>query len=345
MSIRELGFAGALLLGGAPSIAETVKGPQVDNPAAGLAVPLFTPGKAPANTSTPRHFKSMPLKFGSAKIQLSGSNVKIDPAEWKAVAIGEPDGGEPCTLSLIGPATVLLAAHCVDAGSPAGTKPAAVASADVTFGTQVYAMYCTISDRYMTRAPNSAGAPRTSDDVALCDLDREVSGLDAEGLDLTTATPPSTRIRLMGFGCTHLGITDDGYYSYDPADKALRMGEQPVEATGISIYADQQGIYLRTKAVGATQPVLCFGDSGGPVMIVTPNGRRRIVGVNSAMGKVPDATHLTPAFYSYLSPLNSAGFKAFLKNWVDQADIPAIQRRARKVCGYNRAFGTGGCRT
>ncbi|WP_158637949.1 trypsin-like serine protease [Sphingomonas ginsenosidivorax] len=338
-------FAGAVALGAhADACAQSVRGPPVENPAADLAVPLFTPGAPPAPSERVRHFVSVPLKFGGAKIQLSNANVQIDPTEWKTVAIADNQIGEPCTLSLIGPSVVLLAAHCVDAGSPAGTKNGATIGADVKFGSGTYGMRCAISDFYTARKTNAAGAPRSSDDYALCDLSQRVSGLDAEVLDLSTFTPLTTQIRLMGYGCTDLGITDDGYYTYTPSDKALRMGQEPIEATGISIYPDQLGTYIRTTSEGAKQSVLCYGDSGGPVMIVNATGRRRVIGVNSAMGKKPGATHLTPAFYFYLSPLNTVSFRVFVAAWVAQSEVPPQLRKERRVCGFNLSPGIGGCR-
>lgn len=328
----------------APAVAQprdgVVEGPVLSNPNAGLQVPLYTPSEAPNGAVT---FESIPVKFGAGRIQLSGG-YSVDSADWKAVAIGND-----CTLTLVGPQTVLLAAHCVDARQSTGPS---VRAANVTFD-RVYPMQCKISPKYLEHPVNPTRAPRSSHDYALCLLDRPVpSSINPEVLGRHQLTTGSA-VRLMGYGCIDLRITPAGTYAWKDGRvggrKVLRMGDETIDATGISLYPSRSEKYVRTLATGAREPVLCPGDSGGPVLVATatavgqPVTGRRIVAVNSAMGAKPGANASNPAFYSYLSPLETDEFKTFLESFAGPRDGRGPQVR-QKVCGHNVPTGLQGCR-
>jgi hypothetical protein len=320
-------------------------GPPASTPDAGLSAPLWVPGHAP-DPHRSLAFKSLPEKFGTDHVELANAQGTVDLHDWAAVAMTDTQLQETCTLTLVGPAVVLLAAHCVDAGYPVGTSGNGTIGGMVTFASAKYTLQnCGMPDTYKQFAPNPRGAPRGSADFALCELDRNVSGVPPEVISTSVATPHPTPIRLMGSGCTNLGLNSAGDYTWADGKNQLRMGAVDVDAIAISLWTGLPGIYVRTASGVGKEPQLCFGDSGGPVTIDISAGSksRNVVAVNSGLGSQPGATASAPAFYSYLAPLNSQDFRDFLKAWVDAGNTGA-HPRPRIVCGYNRNAGQQGCR-
>ena len=149
---------------------------------------------------------------------------------------------------------------------------------------------------------------------------------------------------LVGYGCVSLGISEDETrYTYKDGSRILRIGERPINAIAVSLFAQRPAQYWRTLSTSDREPAVCYGDSGGPVMYPKIGGSRRVIAVNSALGAAPTATHLQPDFYSYLSPLNTREFKIFVRSWVGKGEggNPA---HPRVVCGFNRPGGLQGCR-
>lgn len=321
-----------------PAATTRVAGPPLARPEAGLLAPLWTPGRPP--TADRRvTFRSIPHLYGPGQIQLSGG-ATVDGADLAAVAFGgAPD--ESCTLTLIGPKAVILAAHCVDAGWPPASQEPKALKGEVRFPEQPpHVMSCEISPAYTQQPLNTMGAPRSPLDYALCELDRPVANVSPESI--STAVISDGPFKLMGFGCFNLRITAQGLYAYDEDTKPpkLRLAQDSVEARDVAIHPGQPGAYIRTLSTSSNEPVICYGDSGGPVMLATADGQgRRVVAVNSGFGATPDASVSRQHFYSYLSPLSSLEFRRFLEAW---AGPPGSIRRI--VCGYNRNAGIGGCR-
>lgn len=343
-------LAVALVTSAAPAGAESEKGPPLQPDGGGLAVPLWTSGK-PASPDRKLHFDSVPKFFKRGQILLSNGTAVVDAKDWRAVAMSKETGNGACTLTLVGPRVALLAAHCVDAGLPPAAPGRSTIPVEAVFDKRVYDLACEMSPKYRQSAVNPMGAPRASDDFALCDVELKGSAASAldevapESLSTDISLSAGANIQMMGYGCTNLGISADGRYTYDRANGTLNMGAEKVEATSISIYPAMAGIYLRALSSDGG-PVLCPGDSGGPVMTGAPAGPgRRVVAVNSALGATPEATAAKPAFNSYFAPLGSADFRSFLRDWVGQLSItdPA-KRKDRRVCGFGITPGTGGCR-
>jgi len=321
-----------------PAVTETLPGPPALQPTAGFVVPMWSPGRPP--TADRRvAFVSVPKLYGPGQIQLSNGTA-IDSADLAAVAFGgAPDAS--CTLTLIGPKVVVLAAHCVDAGWPPDSGETEALAGQVRFGNQQpFNMTCKLSPAYKARKVDLSGGTRSPLDYALCELDRSVANVSPESISL--APVGSVPLTLMGFGCFNLRLTPAGLYEYekDPATPKLRMASDDIDGRDVVTHVDQAGAYLRTLSTSTNEPVVCYGDSGGPVMMKTPDGvRRRVVAVNSGFGPTPDTSPTKQHFYSYFSPFSTAEFQAFLEKWAGpKGNVRLV------VCGYNRDPGIGSCR-
>ncbi|MCU7247251.1 trypsin-like serine peptidase [Pseudomonas koreensis] len=322
---------------------EVKTGPPIKPPDEGLTAPVWTSGRPKAGEKL--SFQSLPLKLGGTKIQLSGGTVVVDLLDWRAIAVSDASDGKMCTLSLVGPRTVLLAAHCVDSQVVPNQSGPQTLSATVRFvaGGNPYKMKCEMSKDYLKWNINDSGVPRSAADYALCELDRRVQDVTYETIALNVNLQVSAVVTLVGHGCESLGISSDDRYTFKDGLRILRIGERPIEAIAISLKEKTPALYWRTLSESDREPALCFGDSGGPVMFPSPGGGRRVVGVNSALGATPTATHLQPSFYSYLSPLSTKEFESFLKEWVAKGE-DGNSTHPRVICGFNMKSGIQGCR-
>lgn len=192
--------------------------------------------------------------------------------------------GSPCTASLIGPATMLTAAHCMTGDTHVRFK----------LRDQRVRGFC-------ERAPGYSDD--RSKDWALCLLEFPILDIRYETLDVTVPSPGS-RVTLTGYGCNAPGGPSDG--------SALRVGIAGLVSRPATFPAETSTIY--TKSVVATGGVVvCPGDSGGPLFVIPSgsfNGTRTIVGVNSRSA----LSHGVSLF----SAVGSAAGSDFVKKWVDR---------------------------
>lgn len=163
-----------------------------------------------------------------------------NPADWPA----SPWVGN-CSSTIVGPSTLLIAAHCIDR-----------ASVSFTIGTTRYSAACTIHPEY--RSNYRA-------DWALCQVSSPVTGVPFEIIAKETdaACARSKKYLLTGYGCTVWG---------GPLDGQLRTGE-----AATTICPSGGNYYVET----VDSVALCSGDSGGAGFVELDDGRRYIVGVNS----------------------------------------------------------------
>lgn len=163
--------------------------------------------------------------------------------------------GGTCTAALIGPATVLFAAHCLGGN----TRIAFRAGPTTVRG------ICTTAPGYNTATHHQ--------DWALCLLQRRVSGIVFETVDAAAKPQPGERVMLSGFGCT----VEDG-----PLDGRLRVGFSDVVRQPAGFRREPSAIFT-ASSITAGEAVLCPGDSGGPLFRSgdDTNSARQIVGVNS----------------------------------------------------------------
>lgn len=149
-----------------------------------------------------------------------------------------------CTASLVGPRTVLTAAHCV------GSK------ISFSVGTDRFSAQCRVNADY--RGNSTA-------DHAACYTDREVTGVPFENVNIDpTHVVKGDKIIQSGFGCTKWGTQ---------LDMKLRVGVSEVLSTPYGSSNDY---------VTGNGAVLCSGDSGGPAWSRdTDGGRDKLISVNS----------------------------------------------------------------
>lgn len=149
-----------------------------------------------------------------------------------------------CTATLIGPRTVVTAAHCTRS------------NARFTIGASRFESSCVTSSQY----PRNATA-----DWSICYTNREVPVEFYENLSLSASdVAVGDEVLLSGFGCQQWGGRLDGQY---------RVGKARVSRVPSGNNHD---------IVAGNGATLCSGDSGGPLWSLLPNGDRdKLLGVNS----------------------------------------------------------------
>lgn len=177
----------------------------------------------------------------------------VDPAFFPAVF--RMTTGGTCTATAIGPATILLAAHCVDH----------LSFIDFVTPDESIAGICEQAPGYEV--------VDDSEDWALCLLERELAGISFESVDLETLPANADTLVLTGYGCTQEG---------GPLDGLLRIGLSTVTEKPLGLPDETSTIYTASD-MSAGGAILCPGDSGGPLYRFSAgvDDARAVVGVNS----------------------------------------------------------------
>lgn len=209
-----------------------------------------------------------------------GNAEPADPLQWLASFFSWSDRFE-CTSTLIGPQTLLTAAHCVGPG-----KEANIVVAGITY---------TGACRHHPDYPADPSA-----DYALCRMSKPVPGIPYESINTDpNALKVGTHIRLTGYGCTTK--TGGG-----PIDGIYRIGVAPITALPGELPDEPNSIIAATAVV--EDAILCRGDSGGPSFIESEmSSARKVISVNSRVW--PEQRR------SYLSSLTSNKAWPWIKAW------------------------------
>lgn len=290
------------------------------------------------------------LGVGGASIQLANGRVVLQLRHWQAVLIANTSRGA-CTASLVGPRVLLMAAHCVDKGR----RPADVGGGMIELASAnnlQRRFRCVMPDAYRNAPVHPEGGVRLTRDFALCLLTSAIptnSGMTFESISTVAIYGAGSDVLLMGFGCTRVEAVRDRdgrrriVTSDNPGDPSGRLHFGDEKLSGRDATADgleASGIYAFTLSRNNEEPVLCPGDSGGPVFlgasIADQTGPRRVIAVNSAVGLAPEDGQ-GATFVSLFAPTATADFIGFIEKF--ESDNPAVV-----ICGRgNAAPGVGVC--
>lgn len=229
----------------------------------------------------------------------------VDPQDFRGIA--RMTTGGTCTAALIGPSALLTAAHCMGNGQQISF---------VVGGTSISAL--------CTHAPEYNPFFNPSDDLALCLLARQVTGLAYETVKLDTVPNVGSEIVLTGYGCTAQNGSIDGQLRVGRT-KAVTDQQAKDAATTYNVPLGETNSIYTLSDVPAGGAVLCPGDSGGPAFEagLDPKGPRKIVGVNSR-------TTFNDGV-SILAAVASADGAAFIRDWADE--------NGQSVCGDELTLG------
>jgi len=169
-----------------------------------------------------------------------------------------------CTATLVGPTTVLTAAHCIQAG-------------------QSHVFYVG-SGSYSSASEHPHGsynATTKAHDIAIVKLASTPSGITPSVISELTPSV-GTALTLVGYGITATGATDQG---------TKRMATNTV--------ATINSTKFRFDGTGSGQGNTCFGDSGGPAFATL--GGREVVAGTTVGGSSPCGSYGVDSRVDYYS--------------------------------------------
>jgi len=170
-------------------------------------------------------------------------NGYVDNGHYQVVSINS--NGSLCTGTMIGKRTVLTAAHCVQNGGRSGVSGTA---RYYDYELRVWETEPFYAAGTAYRHPNYTGTYPYGPDVAVIVLDSNVWG--AVVASLSSSTPVSSQVTLVGFGYTSSGGADYG---------TLRYGYNNIDGADAT--------YFYHSGASGSDATICFGDSGGPAFL------------------------------------------------------------------------------
>jgi hypothetical protein len=257
-------------------------------------------------------FQLASTKINIARVELiDGVRISVQSKDWTTVVITPitfngtvtPAEGR-CTGSLVGPGTILLAAHCLDQGAANGS----LRPAFLTVDSERVPMSCAVFPAYLGGAYSPTG-PRRGEDLALCHANLQqphgsLAVMQFEVLDLAPVAAEQP-VLMTGYGCTDIAKPT-------VMDSTLRIGNAAIgyPAGGPGPFGNDATVASFSKG----EPSLCPGDSGGPLFtgatVSDQQGQRRIRGVNSSYANA------LPARLSKIAMLSAPGFGPWVKAWI-----------------------------
>ncbi len=264
--------------------------------------------------------------------------------------------GSDCTSALIGPNVLLTAAHCVDSGGDTAQG--------VSFSPRIgvpnpLKFKCTMHPDYLKHEYTYSRRPRSSHDIALCLLQnpRDIpigTSKIFEVIETNKIPKVNDKILLVGYGCFDTTVVK--YYdkhkrkdrynagTTGSSDGRMRIGNAVIgETNSLPVFQNspKYQAYIDSHAKTDDEYAkLCSGDSGGPVFsgasVAAPEGQRRVIAVNSAVGAIP-SDEPPVSIHSNLTDLNEGVVVKFIKDYL-------AANTTAKICGMNVDPGKERCR-
>jgi len=212
-------------------------------------------------TNTVGAFAEVPVLIGGQA---------ANPAQWPASVYASMNNSR-CSATVVGPRTLIIAAHCVSNGG----------SAAFSAGANRYTARCNHHPEYARNA---------TADWAMCLINAPVAGIAYENLLLQSGVVKAAiDVQLTGYGCTNPRGTGGN-------DGIFRIGIGRVNRL-------PSGMNYDTVTTGGA--ALCFGDSGGAAYVLEANGARRVFAINSR-GDIRTTSYLSSTYTtSYRNFVNS----------------------------------------
>lgn len=312
-------------------------------------------GSAQTKSAEPLVFRLATEQLEASSIQVAGG-ITVVAADWAALIFTPISrttilGTKPSTCSgtLLGPNTVLTAAHCVDT-----FDGQAIVEPKLAVGAREMPLKCTIFPPYL-ELKEKVRVPRGSQDYALCRVDdagnppEVLRQLTYEVVETGSVLASGDKVLVTGYGCTTLTIVD-GDLETIKSLRTLNIGDSSIERAPGGVPG--QPMYVTTRSAEAKGVSLCPGDSGGPLFSGAtqdqPDGVRRVRAVNSMIdlderlvevatpGGAGKVTVKVYDVISSMSSLASLDFRRWAEKWAKDNNVSA--------CGINTKPGVGQCR-
>lgn len=204
---------------------------------------------------------------------------EVNPRDWPAVL--QADGVDFCTSVVVGPNTILLAAHCVQ---HQGAITVTTARGEIVRG-------------LCERAPGYERSTGRSEDWALCFTDKRLRGITFERISLAAPPPLGSAVVLIGYGCGERG----------GAVGTLRIGRSTIGEKPRRLLGVRPASLFTSSDAGAGEPKICGGDSGAPLFQHSGGVTRRAV-----IGVASDESVLD---ISVFAATGAEAGKTFIEDW------------------------------
>ncbi|NBT59578.1 S1 family peptidase [bacterium] len=187
-----------------------------------------------------------------------------------------------CTATIVGPSTLLTAAHCVNQGRPVTiqTSEGAKQSSDIVL--------------------LGSGVEGDPHDLALVYLSSPFLSQQTI-LPVASGANPGDQVLVVGYGCASSEAVN--------STGIKRLGSNVVSDVNDFVEVSTPGVQIRAVVGPENRAGVCFGDSGGPLL-------KQVGGQWAVVGVAHGAYNEAPGQVSQFVNLNHPGNRAFLSQYI-----------------------------